>query len=81
MKLFAAIFPDSCETLIARTPRRLWYKAYSLLRYNARYDTPEAFTHADFPELEITASRFTIPEDRSEDGKLHTTTVIERTVF
>lgn len=81
MQLFSATFPDSGELIVDITARRLWYKAYSLLRYNARFHTPEAFTHADFPELRITAGRFTIPESHSEDGKLHRTTIIERTVF
>lgn len=81
---FSAIFSDGFEDfdgIVSTNARRLWYKAYSFLRYISRYRVPENFVHVDFPELGITASRFTIPEDRSIDGKLHRTTVIERTVF
>lgn len=82
--MYKAIFSDDYEdyrVILEESPHALWRAAYGLLRYNARFITPENFVHVDFPELGITASRFTIPEECSEDGKLHTTTVIERTVF
>ncbi len=82
--MYKAIFSDGYEdysVIQDESPRTLWRVAHMLLRYDARFITPENFVHVDFPELGITASRFTIPEDRSEDGRLHTTTVIERTVF
>ena len=81
MKLFTAIFPDSGEMLIAESARRIWYRGYHILRARARFDSPEQFTHMDIPAFNVTATRFTIPEDRSDDGKFHTTTCIERTVF
>ena len=81
MKLLTAVFPDSQEVLRASSARQLWYHGYHILRNLARFDSPEYFTHMDLPELNVTVARFTIPEDRSIDGKLHTTTCIERTVF
>ena len=78
---FIAIFPDSGEMLIAESARRIWYRGYHILRARARFDSPEHFTHMDIPALNVTAARFTIPGDRSEDGKLHTATVIERRVL
>lgn len=81
MTLFTAIFPDIGEMLIAESARRIWYRGYHILRDRARFDNPEQFTHMDIPALGITVARFTIPENMSEDCKLHTTTVIERTVL
>ncbi len=78
--MYRAIFDDFQFILNHENAHTLWRGAYSLLRYLARYN-PEEFTHMDFPELGVTVARFTIPEDRSEDGKLHTSTCIERTVF
>lgn len=80
MKL-TAIFPDSNEILKCPDVRDLWYRGYHLLRNRARFETPEQFTHMDLPELGVTVARFVISENRSEDGNLHTTTCIERTVF
>jgi len=79
--MYRAILDDFQFILNHENARTLWRGAYSLLRYLARYNNPEQFTHLDFPELGVTVARFVIPEDRSEDGKLHTTTCIERTVF
>ena len=82
--MYKAIFTDGYEdyrVILDESPRILWRAAYKLLRYHARYISPENFVHVDFPQLGITASRFTVPENCSVDGKLHTTTVIERTVF
>lgn len=81
MKLFTALFPDSNEVIQAARARDLWYAAYSLLRYNARYCTPAYFTHMDLPELNVTAARFTITETFTEDGKLHKSTSIERSIY
>ena len=81
MKFFTASFPDSYEAIVSTTARDLWYKAYHHLRYNARFHTPDQFTHMDMPELNVTVARYILPENMSDDLKLHTTTVIERTVF
>lgn len=78
--MYRAIFDDFQFILNHENARTLYRDAYSLLRCLARYN-PETFVHLDFPELRVTVVRFTIPEDRSEDGNLHTTTCIERTVF
>lgn len=79
--MYKAIFSDFPFILNHENARTLWYGAYSLLRYLARYNNSEQFTHMDLPELRVTVARFVIPENCSEDGRLHTTTCIERTVF
>lgn len=81
MKLFTAVFPDSGEMLIAESARTIWYRGYHILRHRARFDSPIQFTHMDIPALAVTVARLTIPENMSEDLKLHTSTAIERTVF
>lgn len=81
MNLFTALFPDSNEVIQATNARDLWYAAFSLLRYNARYYTPAQFTHLDLPELNVTAARFTITETFTEDGRLHKSTCIERSIY
>lgn len=75
--MYTAIF-DTEEILMSVSAKQLWYSAYRLLRWNARYITPGNFTHMDIPELGITAARFTITETFTDDGKLHTSTCIER---
>ena len=81
MKLFTAVFPDSHEAIVMTSARELWYHGFHTLRDRARFHTPDQFTHMDMPELGVTVSRYTLPENLSDDLKLHTSTCIERTEF
>jgi len=70
------------EYYVDGTAKEAFKRAYQKLRYESRFLYPWEFTHIDMPELGITLARLTIPENESIDGKIiHTTTVIERTVF
>lgn len=72
---------DEYHTYTYGTAKDAFKRAYQKLRYQSRFLYPCEFTHIDMPELGITLARLTIPENESIDGKIHTTTVIERTVF